>query len=134
MENAALRVQLVAFQRKRKRPTLTSFDRLFWVGLSLLWTGWRAPPVYVRADTVVRWQRERFRRFWARRSRVNQRHRGRPAIAVEIRRLIERSEATAERGGRAKRMVRVTGKGVREGSAFFQAVTRATRGLVWEVK
>jgi len=93
MENAALRVQLVAFQRKRKRPTLTSFDRLFWVGLSLLWTGWRAPLVYVRADTVVRWQRERFRRFWARRSRVKQRHRGRPATAVEIRRLIERMVA-----------------------------------------
>jgi putative transposase len=92
MENAALRVQLVAFQRKPKRPTLTSFDRLFWVGLSLLWTGWRAPLVYVRADTVVRWQRERFRR-WARRSRVNQRHRGRPATAVEIRRLIERMVA-----------------------------------------
>jgi hypothetical protein len=32
MENAALRVQLVASQRKRRRPTLTSFDRLFWVG------------------------------------------------------------------------------------------------------
>jgi len=93
MENAALRVQLVAFQRKRKRPTLTSFDRLFWVGLSLLWTGWRAPLVYVRADTVVRWQRERFRRFWARRSRVNRHHRGRPATAVEIRRLIERMVA-----------------------------------------
>jgi hypothetical protein len=93
MENAALRVQLVAFQRKRKRTALTSFDRLFWVGLSLLWTGWRAPLVYVRADTVVRWQRERFRRFWARRSRVNQRHRGRPATAVEIRRLIERMVA-----------------------------------------
>jgi putative transposase len=93
MENAALRVQLVAFQRKRKRPALTSFDRLFWVGLSLLWTGWRAPLVYVRADTVARWQRERFRRFWARRSRVNQRHRGRPAIAVETRRLIERMVA-----------------------------------------
>jgi hypothetical protein len=43
MENTALRVQLVAFQRKRNRPTLTCFDRLFWVGLSLLWTGWRAP-------------------------------------------------------------------------------------------
>jgi putative transposase len=90
MENAALRVQLVAFQRKPKRPTFTAFDRLFWVGLSLLWTGWRTPLVYVRADTVVRWQRERFRRFWARRSRVNQRHRGRPATALEIRRLIER--------------------------------------------
>jgi transposase InsO family protein len=93
MENAALRVQLVAFQRKPKRPTSTAFDRLFWVGMSLLWTGWRAPLVYVRADTVVRWQRERFRRFWARRSKVTQRHRGRPATAVEIRRLIERMVA-----------------------------------------
>ena len=43
-------------------------------------------------------------------------------------------EATAERGGRAKRMVRVTGKGARKAAAFYQAVTRATRGLAWEAK
>ena len=43
-------------------------------------------------------------------------------------------EATAARGGRAKRMVRVTGKGAREAAAFYQAVTQATRGLAWEVK
>jgi hypothetical protein len=55
MENTALRVQLVAFQRKRKQPILTCVDRLFWVAVSLLWTGWRAPLVYVQADTVVRW-------------------------------------------------------------------------------
>ena len=48
VENTALRLQLAAFQRKRKRPVLRSFDRLFWVGLSLLWHGWRAPLVYVR--------------------------------------------------------------------------------------
>src|SRR5215467_15162134 len=28
IENAALRLQLVAFQRKRKRPVLTTFDRV----------------------------------------------------------------------------------------------------------
>ena len=43
LENAALRLQLAAFQRKRKRPVLTDFDRLIWVALSLLWTGWRVP-------------------------------------------------------------------------------------------
>jgi len=90
MENAALRVQLAAFQRKRQRPMLTAFDRLFWVGLSLIWNGWRAALRYVQPDTVVRWQRERFRKFWARLSRGNRRRRGRPATAVEIRRLIER--------------------------------------------
>jgi putative transposase len=62
-------------------------------GAVLLWTGWRGPLVYVQADTVVRWQRERFRRFWAWRSSVKQRHRGRPATAVKIRRLIERMVA-----------------------------------------
>ena len=75
VENAALRLQLAAFQRKRKRPVLTSFDRLFWVGLSLLWNRWRTSLLYVRADTVVRWQRNRFRRFWARLSRVKHRRR-----------------------------------------------------------
>jgi len=41
-------------------------------------------------NAVVRSQRERFRKFWARLSRVNRRRRGRPATAVEIRRLIGR--------------------------------------------
>ena len=89
IENAALRLQLAAFRRKRKRPVLTWFDRLFWVGLSEVWRNWRCPLLYVQADTVVRWQRERFRKFWARLSRVNRRHRGRRATAVEVRRLIE---------------------------------------------
>ena len=93
IENAALRLQLAAFRRKRKRPLLTTFDRLFWVGLSRVWSGWRSPLFYVQADTVVRWQRERFRKFWARLSRVDHRRRGRPATTVEIRRLIERMVA-----------------------------------------
>ena len=93
IENAALRLQLAAFQRKRRRPVLASFDRMFWITLRQLWSGWRGPLVYVQPDTVVRWQRERFRRFWARLSKVKQRPRGRPSIAVEIRRLIERMVA-----------------------------------------
>jgi hypothetical protein len=65
IENAALRMQIAAFQRKRKRPLLTTLDRVFWVILRTLWSDWRHPFLYVQADTVVRWQRERFRRFWA---------------------------------------------------------------------
>jgi hypothetical protein len=60
IENAALRMQIAAFQRKRKRPLLTTFDRLFWVSLRSVWSDWRHPLLYVQADTVVRWQRERF--------------------------------------------------------------------------
>src|SRR5688572_24021713 len=90
LENAALRLQLAAFQRKRKRPVLTNLDRLVWIALRRLWSGWRGPLLYVQADTVVRWQRERFRRFWARLSKPHRRPRGRPATTSEIRRLIER--------------------------------------------
>jgi hypothetical protein len=90
IENAALRLQLAALQRKRKRPVLTTFDRVFWITLRRWWCGWRRPLLYVQADTVARWQRERVRRFWARRSKRPGRRRGRPATAVEIRRWIER--------------------------------------------
>jgi hypothetical protein len=90
IENAARRLQLAAFQRKRKRPVLTTFDRVFWITLRRWWSGWRRPLFYVQTDTVARWQRERFRRFWDRLSKRPSRRRGRPATAVEIRRLIER--------------------------------------------
>ena len=90
IENAALRMQLAAFQRKRKRPVLATFDRVFWITLRRWWAGWRRPLFYVQADTVARWQRERFCRFWARLSKRQGRRRGRPVTAIEIRRLIER--------------------------------------------
>ena len=55
IENAALRLQLAAFQQKRKRPVLTSFDWMFWITLRRWWFGWRGPLMYVQADTVLRW-------------------------------------------------------------------------------
>jgi PadR family transcriptional regulator PadR len=41
-------------------------------------------------------------------------------------------EATPLRGGRAKRMVRVTIKGIQAATAFYDAVTRVSRGVSWE--
>src|SRR5438309_4268707 len=89
IENAALRLQLAAFRRRRKRPVLTVVDRVFWTTLRRLWPGWRDTLLYVQPDTVVRWQRERFRRFWARLSKVHRRRPGRPRLDDEVRRLIE---------------------------------------------
>ncbi len=40
-------------------------------------------------------------------------------------------DATPERGGRAKRMVRVTQDGVRAAKDFYKAVTRVSRGVSW---
>jgi len=53
IENAALRMQIAAFQRKRKRPLLTTLDRLFWISLRSAWSDWRRPLLYVQPDTVV---------------------------------------------------------------------------------
>jgi len=41
------------------------------------------------------------------------------------------SDATPERGGRAKRMVRVTSEGVRAAKDFYDAVIRVSRGASW---
>jgi DNA-binding PadR family transcriptional regulator len=43
-------------------------------------------------------------------------------------------EATPQRGGRAKRMVRVTVKGVHEATAFYDAVASVSHGVSWETK
>ena len=40
-------------------------------------------------------------------------------------------EATPQRGGRAKRMVRVTREGVRAAREFYQAVIKISSGTVW---
>jgi PadR family transcriptional regulator PadR len=42
-------------------------------------------------------------------------------------------ETTPQRGGRAKRMVRVTPKGVHAAKSFYDAVTRISRGASWAV-
>src|SRR3954470_22799881 len=93
IENAALRIQIAAFQRKRKHPLLTNLDRVFWITLRSVWSDWRHPLLYVQADTVVRWQRERFRKCWARLSKPQRQPRGRPGTAAELRRLVEQIAA-----------------------------------------
>lgn len=69
LENLALRQQLAIYKRKKQRPRLVGPDRWFWVVLAALWRDWRKPLFVVHPDTVVRWQRERFRRYWAQRSK-----------------------------------------------------------------
>ena len=41
-------------------------------------------------------------------------------------------EATPQRGGRAKRMVRVTRKGAQQAASFYNAVIGVSRGVPWE--
>lgn len=41
-------------------------------------------------------------------------------------------EATSQRGGRAKRMIRVTPKGEKAATDFYRSVAHISRGLAWE--
>jgi putative transposase len=64
LENLALRQQLAVYKRTLPRPKLRTVDRLLWVGLARVWTRWRQALVIVSPDTVLRWQRRRFREYW----------------------------------------------------------------------
>lgn len=52
---------------------------------------------------------------------------------LETKGLVETwmSAPTQQRGGRAKRMVRVTGEGVCAAQEFYEAVQRISRGTAW---
>ena len=87
LENAALRQQLAVFKRSVKRPRLRRWDRLFWTVLTAIWKEWRSALVIVRPETVVAWQRMRFKRYWGRLSQSN--GPGRPRVDREIRNLVK---------------------------------------------
>ena len=86
VENLALRQQVAALKRKRPRPVLDDVDRAFWVALRASWPGWASRLIIVDPDTVARWNRERFRRHWAKISR--RRGPGRARVEREIRELV----------------------------------------------
>jgi len=88
LENLALRQQLAALRQQVKRPRVRFADRLFWAWLHRFWGRWREALILVQPETVIRWHRRGFKRFWTWRSR----HRGlgRPGIDRKVKELIER--------------------------------------------
>ena len=83
----ALRQQLAVYAQSRPRPRLSPLDRAFWVVLSQLWPRWKDHLVVVRPETVVRWHRQGFRRYWRSISTPGP---GRPPISREVQELIVR--------------------------------------------
>jgi hypothetical protein len=85
-ENATLRHQLVVLRRKLKgRARLTSNDRWFFVQLYRWFPSILPVLIIVRPETLVRWLRAGFRRYWRWKSRSLG---GRPQIDAELRALI----------------------------------------------
>ena len=89
LENLALRHQVGVLQRSTRRcPRLTPVDRLVWVWLSRVWSGWRSALAIVQPETVLAWHRAGFRLFWTWKVRRGQP--GRPVISREVRDLVRR--------------------------------------------
>ena len=104
IENLALRQQLAVYTRQSRRPQLRNADRRFWSLLARSWSEWRSTLVLVQPDTVVRWHRTAWRRYWTWKSRG--RGQGRPRIDAELRELILRIARENRRWG----AVRIVGE------------------------
>ena len=88
LENLVLRQQLAILKVKTPRARLRPGDRLLWVLLRRFWPAWRNALIIVQPETVLRWHREGFRRYWRRKSRSE--FGGRPHVDAEIRDLVRR--------------------------------------------
>src|SRR6202023_522352 len=85
-ENAALRHQLIVLRRKvRGRAQLSNNDRWFFVQLYRWFPSILEVVTILRPETLVRWHRDGFRRYWRWKSRSRG---GRPQIETELRALI----------------------------------------------
>ena len=87
-ENAVLRRQLIVLQRKvRGRVHITNSDRLFFIQLYRWFPAVLKAITIIRPETLVRWHRAGFRRYWRWKSRSLG---GRPQIEADLRALIRR--------------------------------------------
>ena len=87
MENLALRQQITVLKRTTTRVRIEDSDRDFWVLLSKVFRDWREHLHIVQPETVIRWHREGFAKYWKRRSRSSP---GRPPIGRDVIALIKR--------------------------------------------
>jgi hypothetical protein len=101
LENLALRQQVATLVAKGGRPRITGVDRWFWMVLRRCWSRWTEVLVFVKPETVVRWHRAGFRRYWTWLSRRGRR--GRPRTRETLRSLIRRM-ATENAGWGAPRI------------------------------
>jgi len=87
LENLALRQQVTALKLGKHKLKLHDADRAFWIALRKTWANWAGRLLIVKPETVVDWQRRRFRRHW---TRISQQGRspGRPRVEGEIHYLI----------------------------------------------
>jgi putative transposase len=86
IENAILRQQLIVIEEQVKRPQLTQGDRVIFVLLARLTKYWQQALHIIQPDTLLRWHRDLFRRYWRCKSKPEKRE---PRISPETFELIQ---------------------------------------------
>jgi len=104
IENLVLLQHLAVYARQPRRARLRNEDRLFWSVVARTWSPWRTRLRLVQPDTVVRWHRAAWRRYWTWKSRGGRP--GHPRTDRELRELIVRLASENPRWG----AVRIVGE------------------------
>ena len=131
-ENAVLRHQLVVLRRKlRGRVQLTNRDRWFFLQLYRWFPSILQVLTIIRPETLVRWHRAAFCRYWRWKSRSLG---GRPQIEMGLRALIRQMSMENPSLGRATHpwriaQARVYGRSIKCRQVHGQATRAAQPGM-----
>ena len=99
VENAILRQQLIVLKRSVKRPKFTTGDRMRLSFLSRLTDFWHSALHIVQPETILRWHRDLFKRYWKKKSIAKSRE---PRIPRETIALIKQMALENPRWGAKK--------------------------------
>ncbi|WP_300464847.1 hypothetical protein [Desulfobacula sp.] len=89
LETIELRQQLATYQTKKEdSKNITDLTHSLLVALKRAWPKWMDALIIVKPETFIDWQRQRFRKYWTKKSAKRKRL-GRPSIVLEIRQLIK---------------------------------------------
>jgi putative transposase len=133
LEIDALRHELAIFRRARKRPVLTTVDRLFLAAASrfLVREHWRS--FMITPATLIRWHRRLAAKRWT------FTHQGRPPMRREIRDLMLRVARDNPRWGYQRIVGELKGLGIPVSATTVRTLLRAAglgpsgtrRGITW---
>jgi len=84
VENAMLRQQLIVLQRSVKRPKFTTGDRTRLTLLARLTQFWQSALHIIQPETLLRWHRDMFRRYWKKKSTPKSREPRIPRETVDL--------------------------------------------------
>jgi len=131
-ENTALRHQVIVLRRKLPgRIRLQNSDRLFFVWLFRLFPSAVKAVAFIRPETILRWHREGFRRYWRWKSRARG---GRPPVNTELRALIRQMNVENPLWGAPRihgEMLKLGFEGAQSTVAKYMIKRRGPRSQTW---